>query len=1233
MKEAKGTKSQKNLVNNFLLVAIGGAAGALEAMTELLLGLPGTTGLAYLYLHSQEAVREDDVVTQLAKATPMPVLKIKSQLKLQPDHVYVIPSRKQIIMEDGVFKVTPSRSKTLIPMSINRFFTHLAEHYKEMVVGVLLSGGNGDGGQGMRAIKMAGGLTFAQDETASFRSMPRNGIYEGVVDLVLSPAEIAKELEKMGRQKDVYYSAIQDLNEEAINNKDEHLLNILQVLYKSTGLDFSQYKMSTIKRRIIRRMMLFKQETLKDYAQYIRNNKSEINQLYQDLLINVTTFFRDADMCEYLKKTLLPRIIKSKSPNEPIRIWVPACSTGEETYSLAMLLMEVLGDRANTTPIQIFATDISEMAINKARLGVYSKADVQDVSPRRLQRFFLKMDGAYRIVKSIRDLCVFATHNIFKDPPFSRLDMVSCCNLLIYLDNNLQKKIIATFHYSLTSNGYLILGKSETVGTASYLFSQHDKKLKVYAKKKDATVKAMFEMNHRIPEVDKSEAFDKRNATQKPKTDEIDLEKAADLLLLKRYTPASVIVNQDLDILQFRGSTGLFLEPSPGKASLNLLKMARPGLGFELRNIVYKAKKSGESEKKSGLELNLQGKIHRVSIEAVPIRSDAEEQYYLVVFEEALEPMQDIQYASLRNKRVKQLEAELNALREDMRSIVEAQEAANEELQSINEELETSKEEIESSNEELITINQELQVRNEQLAEVQEYSEAVFTTTRECLLILDKDLRVKAANNAFCKTFRTREEAVEGKLIYELDNKQWDTPQLRELLEVIVPRNNYAEGFEITRTFTGIGEKVMLMNARKVVQKIHHQQLILLAIEDITEHRRAQHVLAEREGWFRRMADNAPVMLWLTGLNKLSSFCNKTLLEFRGVTLEEAIGKKWTEGVHADDINACTQAFDEAFDEKKPFVVECRLQRYDSEYRWILARGKPNFTPEGQFTGYIGTCVDIHEQRMLKQELERHVEQRTHALLESNLELERSNSELEQFAYVASHDLQEPLRKILTFISRMQKGKEAELPDETKKYFSKINDASNQMIRLIDDLLNFSRISRLGKRYIKTDLNTILQTILVDLDLLIADKKASIIVDKLPVIHAIPLQMTQLFYNLVTNALKFTLPDRKPVIHISCRQMTKEEKSKQLYTGDPDVYYHIIIEDNGIGFKQEYAEQIFTIFQRLHDRSHYSGTGIGLSLCRKIVNQHNGKIYAEGKENEGAIFHVLLPANQEGAVV
>ncbi|HEU4633622.1 MAG TPA: chemotaxis protein CheB [Flavisolibacter sp.] len=970
MKKAKTQNDTEK--KPFPLVAIGASAGGMEAFIELLQHLPNATGLSYVYVQHLDPSHESNLVHILGRSTEMPVIEAVDQVTIEPNHIYVIPPNRELSLVDGVIQVSARPAKPYNHMPINHFFTSVAERYKEMGIGIILSGTATDGTAGMKAIKLAGGLTFAQDDSAKFQSMPKSAVAEGAADLVLSPKAMAEELNKISQQKDVYYTAIQELNEEAIGNKDEDLLGILHLLHRSTGVDFSLYKMNTIKRRIIRRMMLYKLETLKDYAQYIKQHTNEINFLYQDLLINVTAFFRDEDSSDYLKKNLLPKIIKSKASNDPLRVWVPACSTGQEAYSLAMLIIEVLGDKAANTPVQLFATDLSETAINKARLGIYSKDDVIDIPPKRLQRFFTKIDGHYRIVKSLRDLCVFATHNIAKDPPFSRLDLISCCNLLIYLDNHLQKKLIATFHYSLNSNGYLILGKSETVGTSAYLFAQLDKKLKIYAKKKDATAKAMFEMSYRIPESEKFSGFGRRVTEQKIKTDEIDLDKAVENLILKKYTPASVIVNYDLDILQFRGSTGLYLEPAPGKASLNLMKMARQGLGFELRNVVHKAKKTGQPARKTGLEISYDNKMHKVAVEAIPLKAETEEDYYLVVFEE-METAPQEQLGNIKDRRVKQLEEELAALREDMRSIVEAQEAANEELQSaneeivssneelqsINEELETSKEEIESSNEELITINQELQVRNEQLAEVQEYSEAVFTTIRESLLILDKDLRIKSANQAFYKTFLMREEEVEGRLLFELNNKQWNIPLLRQFLTEIIPSQSQFHGFEITHSFPGIGEKVMLLNARKLIQKMHRQHLILLAIEDITEHKQAQRIIAEREAWFRNMANNAPVMIWVTGIDKLCNFANRTFLEYRGIELGDIVGKPWAEDAHPDDLDRCLRLYEDSFNRKQPFEIEYRLKKHTGEYCNIFAKAKPNFTTEGQFTGYIGSCVEL----------------------------------------------------------------------------------------------------------------------------------------------------------------------------------------------------------------------------------------------------------------------------------
>jgi two-component system, chemotaxis family, CheB/CheR fusion protein len=858
MNKTSGTAIGKRSGKHFPVVAIGASAGGLEAMNELLKHLPSSTGMAYVYIQHMDASHQDILSSILAKNTAMKVQEAKHLLPLEKDNLYIIPANKDISIIDGVMTLNTRPDKPATQKPIDYFFSMLAEKQKDGAIGIVLSGSANDGTLGLKAIKSAGGLTFAQDESAKFQSMPKSAIADGVVDMVLSPKEIAKELERLGKQADAIQSAMLETgtDEEEPENKDEDLGSIIQILKKSTGVDFTHYKMSTIKRRIIRRMLLHKIENINDYTQFLKQHTSEVTVLYQDLLINVTTFFRDPDAMEYLKKTLFPRIAKNASSSDPIRIWVPACSTGEEAYSIAMILMEVLGDRAATTPIQIFATDLSEIAIAKARLGLYSQNEVMDVSAKRLQRFFTKVDGSYRIVKTIRDLCVFAPHNIFKDPPFSRLDFISCCNLMIYLDTVLQKKILATFHYALNLEGYLMLGKSETIGAAAQLFTQLEKKFKIYARKKEVPSKAMFELTYRLPDVDHLEVRDSprrvpaRDAVHAP-----DLDKIVDNVLLTKYIPASVVVNQELEILQFRGSTGMFLEPSPGKASLSLLKMAKPGLAFELRNAIHKANKSWQTIKKAGLEMNSNGQGHNVSIEVLPLKADSEERLFLVVFELLrTSSSADAKASFSKDKLVKQLQDELSAVKEDMRSIIEEQEASNEELQSaneeivssneelqsINEELETSKEEVESTNEELMTINTELQVRNEQLAEAYEYAEAVFATIREAVIVLDNDLRVRSANRAFYKIFNAKEDNTEGLLIYEVNNRQWDIPALHTLLEDMLPNNSQLNGHEIEHDFAQAGKKVLLLNARRIVQKIHRQQLILLAIEDITEHRNAE---------------------------------------------------------------------------------------------------------------------------------------------------------------------------------------------------------------------------------------------------------------------------------------------------------------------------------------------------------------------------------------------------------
>jgi two-component system, chemotaxis family, CheB/CheR fusion protein len=833
--------------HGFPVVGIGASAGGIESIGELLENLPLDTGFAYIYVQHLDPTHESNLPAILSRKTAMPVMEAEDKMKIAPDHLYIIPANTEIHLVDGSIAVTKRPKVPYSHMPINQFFTSLAENYKQAAIGVILSGTASDGTLGMKAIKMEGGLTIAQDESAKFQGMPKNAISEGAVHMILSPKQMAQELVRLGKQKHIYFSPDADVEDQVNVDEEAELRGIFQLLNRSVGVDFSQYKISTIKRRIAKRMALHRLISFKHYLQYMQQNQKEVKLLYSDFLINVTTFFRDEDLANFLQSQVIPDLVSNKHVNDAIRVWIPACSTGQEVYSIAILIVEAMQKYSKNLPVQIFATDLSESALLKARHGVYTKEELGNVSEDRLQRFFTKIDGSYRIAKNIRDFCIFAVHDLMKDPPFSRVDIVSCCNLLIYLDKPLQRKAFATFHYSLLENGYLILGKSETVGNSSHIFNQLDKKLKIFAKRKDTTSRALFDMNPKPNEIERDVRPVLGKTIPKTNSNDLDLEKAVDELLLKRFTPASVVVAPNLDIVQFRGSAGIYLQPAPGKASLNLVKMAKSGLAFDLHNIIHKARKSGEACKKSGIDLIEDGRNLKISIEAIPIKGVREE-YYLIVFDEE----KVIQYSdpeSAANDRVRQLEAELVAVREDLRSIIESHEAANEELQSaneevvssneelqsINEELETSKEEIESSNEELLTINQELSVRNEQLAEAQDYAQAIFSTIGESVVVLDADTRVKYANAAFYKTFKVTEEETEGQFLYDLGARQWNIAVLKDLLHSLSTEDKSIEGFVVKFDFPHIGNKIMRLNASRLRQQFNARPLTILAFEDITE--------------------------------------------------------------------------------------------------------------------------------------------------------------------------------------------------------------------------------------------------------------------------------------------------------------------------------------------------------------------------------------------------------------
>ncbi len=1633
-KKNKSKSEPSATVQNFPIVGIGASAGGLDAFRRLLAAIPEISGMAYVLVQHLDPSHESILPEILQRVTKIPVHEITDDIHLAPDHIYIIPSNKILTSTDGVLQLTP-RDKKIVNLSIDVFFTSLAHVHKEFAVGVVLSGTGSDGTIGLKAIKEYGGISIAQDnESATYDSMPQSAVNAGIVDFILAPEKIPQQLLQINS---AYKTSHFFKEEEELPKDDEAIFKqILLVLRQRSGVDFTYYKQPTFHRRIARRIAIVKKKNLTDYLKFLRADKAEQDALFQDVLIPVTSFFRDPKTFQILTEKVFPILFKNKNAIEPIRVWIAGCSTGEEAFSIAICLHEFLGEKLPDTRIQIFASDISEKAIKKARAAIYTKADVEILSANQLKNYFVKNNGGYEVNKLIRDMCVFAPHNFLKDPPFAKMDLITCRNVLIYMDTFLQKKAFTTFHYALKENGFLLLGKSETTGASSDLFTQVSKNEKIYSRK---PVQGRFMP---VATERREEALSTEDKTEtKCKAVHSDFRKSAEAIIISK-SPASVVVNEQMDIVHIYGHTSPFLQSPQGKPTHNLLKMAREELAFELRNAIHKATKEQATITKENIPVALQptkggisNPIQLVTIEVIPL-TDTTEPHFLIRFTQATPP-------SMRRKgdennptsggwgtAIQQFEEELSQTREDMRSITEDMEAGNEELQSaneelqssneemqsLNEELETSKEELQSTNEELIILNQELIDKQEQLNVSHFYSEAIVTTMREPLVILDQALRIKTANTSFYKKFNIEKKETENKLFYEIQNHQFDDTLLRSLLEKILPQKNRIEDFEINLRLPNKGDRTILLNALQIINKKEAEQLILLAMEDITDRVRSEKILIESEARskkerkllhdfftqatallaiikgseyvfefanpayrelignrdptgktmleanpetkrqglielldnvyntgetftgkempvmvnrgngkleqlylnftyqaftndigetegilifaydvseqvearkqieesekrFRTLSETVPHMIWTatpegkknsfnkyfinyTGLsfeeliddgwqktifpedlerelrewhhalktgedfkiekrvrhhngtyrwhishgiaqknnggtiigwigsnteiedqkqitealakgeeqfrtfaNNIQNLAwiangegwiywyNQRWYDYTGTTLEEMEGWGWQKVHHPDHVEKIIELTKELWKKNEPFELTFPLRRHDGEYRWFLTRAYPVKDANGNIERWVGTNTDITKQKYFTEELERRVKERTQELqiqnqrfeiaeniaklgsyswnmttgaLEysdnlfrlfdcepkefvpsiekfltfihpddlqqvtnngketmqtgvlvetpyriisktgtikyfrssgkfsgegnnrmligtvqdiskdvaaskqlktKNIELENANTELASFSYVASHDLQEPLRKIQGFSKRIIDKDGEKLSDTTKDYFNRIIGAAQRMQNLIESLLSFSRTNLSEVIFEKTDLNQTLIEVQAVMKDLIKKKNAVIESQNLPALNAVPVQMHQLFLNLIGNSLKYSKPNVAPHIKITAEKVTINKMAGLVKQNG--TFWKITISDNGIGFEHQYENKIFELFQRLHGKTEYEGTGIGLAICKKIVQIHNGTITATGQPGIGSTFTFFLSDNSK----
>lgn len=761
---APESTSEESSENDVLVVAIGASAGGLEAFTELLSHLPLDTGMAFVLVQHLDPKHESMLTELTSRSTKMPVLEVKNGMGIEPNHVYVIPPNTTMSIHDHTLRLTAREEVHGQHMSVDYFMRALAEAQGNKAIGVILSGAGTDGTLGLAEIQAQGGVTFAQDETsAKYDGMPRSAIASGCVDFVMPPAEIASELTRIARHPFVSRPPKEGAAE-IVPQQHTGLNTIFQLIRKSTGVDFSNYRHTTIRRRIQRRMIVHKIDTLPYYVKHVQQNPAELKALYQDMLINVTSFFRNPAVFDALKTRVFPALLKNRSAETPLRIWAAGCSSGEETYSLAIVLLEFLGDRASSIPVQIFGSDVSDVGINKARDGLYPENIQGDVPAERLRRFFTKVEGGYRINKNVRDICIFAQHNLLADPPFSQLDLISCRNVLIYLEASLQKQVVSLFHYALKPHGFLVLGNAESVGVMTNLFALEDRANKIYGRRSTVPRPAVgFSMGRHLERIEPGAR--PAAVAREPSWNAAEAQKEFDRRLLQQFSPAAVFVDDALEVVHSRGNVDPYLKLSPGRATLSVLKMAREGLQIELRNAITRVKKEHITVRREHVEVKTDHAVRDANFEIIPMRvADTREPYLMIVFEEAgseRPPMGKGRVKPIPNeypsKRIIKLQQELASTTEYLHTVIENQEAtneelqsaneevlsSNEELQSTNEELETAKEELQSANEELTTVNDELRSRNHEITQANNDLNNLLTSIDVAVVMLGGDLAIR----------------------------------------------------------------------------------------------------------------------------------------------------------------------------------------------------------------------------------------------------------------------------------------------------------------------------------------------------------------------------------------------------------------------------------------------------------------------------------------------------------
>lgn len=1342
----------ENIKNDHYIIGIGASAGGLEAINELFDNFPEhldpDANISLVIVQHLSPDYKSMMVELLTKHTEMEVVEAEDGMILRTNTVYLIPSKMVMTVSFGKLRLTEKINFQGPNTAIDIFFSSLAEAKGNKAIAVILSGTGSDGSKGIELIKKAGGLVIVQNpETAKFDGMPNSAISSGFADYILSPREIPMEIIHHIREKPLesYIGSITEHDEEI-------LAEIFGLIKSQTAHDFALYKRPTILRRMLRRMTVNKTTSLKSYRDFLLANIDEVTLLAREFLIGVTRFFRDEEAYDILQNQILPDIVKRKQPEEPIKVWSVGCSTGEEAYSLAIIIKEYLWQVKKDIEVKIFATDIDKEAIDFASKGIYPESIVKIISKERLDAYFIKEGAKYIVSPHIRKMVIFATHNVIKDPPFGRTDLVTCRNMLIYLNPILQKKILALFHFSLNLHGYLFMGPSENPGDLRDSLEEVSKKWKIY---KNISASRTIRIEPSLPLVPTSplepKVVYKKNFVE-----------GLNELLLDKFDCAGIYVNEQYDLVQAVGNYKSFIEISPKAFQLNILKITPGDLSVHLGAALRKAAKTKEVAEIKRIRVNQNGETRAIDLTVKPnlqhknvldnyflILLTADKQKEFVPLERELtdSPVVIDQFIMLQDE-LRETKANLQNAVEELETTNEELQSSNEELISANEELQSTNEELQSLNEELHTVNAEHQLKIKELVILNDDLNNFFRSTDIGQIFLDNNLMIRKFTPAAVKHINLIDSDI-GRPITHISTNIRYANLVKDIREVIakgtiietevevendrcyrmkifpyVRQDNKVDGAVITfvditnlkslnNKLSGVlnsslnsvmafkavknsnrdivdfewvmvnamAEKMLGVKEDKLLGKkllyefpsykengifsryqrvvttglpehfqhfeevnglrvwfqvaaVKMQDGIAVTFADISDSKEAEAKIAiayeelkKAEAYLKRLnneleqrveartkelaiseerfrllskATNDVVWDWNLASNKRWWNDNvKTLLGYTIEDLEPGI-ESWINRLHPEDKERANNQINSVInDGEKQWSAEYRFRKADNTFAYILDRGYVIHDENNIPYRMVGSMIDLTALKKTQEELER-----------TNLNLLKINADLDNFVYTASHDLKAPVSNIEGLIMTLEE--ELNTPNDDLKYIlNLIKESVDRFKNTIKDLTDITKIQKDMQDDVgDIDPKEIINDVLVSIREMVLANKAHVNIEcePCPTIRFSKKNFKSIIYNLITNGIKYHHPEKEPIITVKLQDM--------------DDRILLSVSDNGLGIPKSKQSKVFSMFKRFHD--HVEGTGIGLYIVKRIVDNNKGSIELESEENEGTTFKVYL---------